>query len=275
MLLFGLQGSTLADVPAGSFPCPSGGGMCPPFNQFVEMWRDDVKKQMGSLPIDFLLAWIQIESSGSVCSDTIYSEVGIFQLMAGDNIAAGGTSIDAQHPVPPCIPNTSTHVWRDAVTNDQAYEQVRGGIQYVNYCRKTAEALLSANGYLGQPGWTDKDWSYWAMVKMIHVSPVAAAKLIQAGLQSGGVPADWNDMMQYGKGIAPVNWTDNASVVGAFGDGGGSVLGYLYSPTVVAVGVGVLIAIGGIIAKRKIQKRYPEKWRRFANKLHLPEKIAA
>lgn len=276
MLLFGFSGPSLADIPAGTLPCPSMGGMCPPFYQYVEQWRDDVKKQMGSLPIDFLMAWVQIESLGSGCSDTKYSEVGIFQLMAGDNIAQGGTTVDQQHPSPPCIPGQSTHVWRDGFTTDQAYEQVRAGIQYANYCRTSAEAAMKAAGYLDQPGWSDKDWSYWAMVKMWHVSPANAPKLMYAGSSgAGGIPADWDDMMQYAGGIVPVSWTDNARSVGIFGDGGGSVLGYLNSPTIVSVGLGVLIAVGGIIAARHVKKRYPEKWKRFANRLHLPEKIAA
>lgn len=248
----GLAG--LADISPGTLPCPSGGGMCPPFPTQVEGWRNDVRKQAGTLPIDFLMAWIQIESFGSGCSDTQYSEVGIFQLMAGDNIAQGGTSIDQQHPVPPCIPGQSTHVWRDGFTDDQAHEQVRGGIQYVNYCRKNAEAALSAAGYLNQPGWSDSNWSYWAMVKMWHVAPATIPKLLAAGLSGvGGIPADWDDMMQYAGGIAPVNWTDNARAVGIFGDGGGSVLNLIYSSSMPIV-VGVVLAIGAVLFYKKNKK---------------------
>lgn len=240
----------LADIPAGTLPCPSGGGLCPPFPSQVEGWRNDIKKQAGTLPIDFLLAWVQIESFGSGCSDTKYSEVGIFQLMAGDNIAQGGTSIDQQHPVPPCIPGQSTHVWRDGFTDDQAHEQVRGGLQYVNYCRRNAEAALGAAGYLGQPGWSSNDWSYWAMVKMWHVAPADVSKLLSAG-SANGIPTDWDDMMTNAGGIAPTNWTDNARAVGIFGDGGGSILNYAYSTTV-QIGVGIVLAISAVyLYKRK------------------------
>jgi hypothetical protein len=138
------------------------------FNASVEQWRADVAAQMGSLPINFLLMWIQVESNGNPCSWTSLQEAGIFQLMPPDNIAQGGTTMAAQHPIPPCAAGVQTTAYRSSLSDDQAYEQVRGGIQYVNYCRKNAESQLALAGYLGQPGWTDSDWSYWGMVKMWH-----------------------------------------------------------------------------------------------------------
>lgn len=198
------------------------------FNASVEQWRSDIEAQAGTLPLNFLLMWIQKESNGNPCSWTSLSEAGIFQLMAGDNISQGGTSLAAQHPVPPCSPGMQTTAYRSSLTDDQAYEQVRGGIQYVNYCRTRAEAYMSMYGYTGQPGWTDSDWSYWAMVKMVHVAPAKIPSMLQAGINgSGGVPSDWDQMMRYVSGI-PSSWTDNARAVGIYGQGGGTVFNKQY-----------------------------------------------
>lgn len=258
----------LGDVPAGSYPCPSGGGMCPPFNQSVEDWRPDVRKQMGSKPIDFLMAWIQKESNGNPCSWTRLAEAGISQLMQGDNIAQGGTTIEDQHPSPPCAPGVQTTAYRSSLTDAQAYEQVRAFMQYVDYAITRVDYFLGQAGYANQPGWTNKDWSYWAMVKQYHALPGIIPALLNNGLQSGGIPSDWDTMMQYSSYD-----TANARSVGLFGQGGGSVLGYLYSPTVVTIGLGVLLAVGGMLATRHIKKRYPTQYARMASKLRLPEKI--
>lgn len=214
--------------------------------QHVEEWRSDVQDQAGTKPIEFLLAWIKIESAGSVCSWTTLQEAGIFQLMAGDNIAEGGTTIALQHPVPPCTANAGSYVWRTMVSDDIAHEQVRGGLQYVDYCVTYAEAQMAANGYLDQPGWTDSDWSYWAMVKMVHVAPAMLGKMMQQGLSGyGSVPPDWDTMMGYVSGI-PTNWTDNARTVGINGQGGGSVLNALTSNTMMTyalLGGGALLLL--------------------------------
>ena len=198
------------------------------FNASVEQWRADVENQAGTLPVNFLLMWIQVESNGNPCSWTSLQEAGIFQLMPPDNIAQGGTTMAAQHPIPPCAAGTQTTAYRTSLSDDQAYEQVRGGIQYVNYCRKQADAQLALAGYAGQPGWTDSDWSYWAMVKMWHVLPGRIPSMLQAGIAgNGGIPADWDAMAQYVTNV-PANWLDNARKVGIYGQGGGSVFNKQY-----------------------------------------------
>ena len=198
------------------------------FNASVEAWRSDVEAQMGTKPENFLLAWIQKESNGNPCSWTSLQEAGIFQLMAGDNITQGGTTIALQHPVPPCTANAQTTAYRSSLTDDQAYEQVRAGMQYIDYCIALVDKYLGMYGYAGQPGWTNNDWSYWAMVKMVHVSPAKIPAMLQAGTAgAGGIPTDWDDMMQYVTGI-PTSWTDNARWVGQYGEGGGTVFNKTY-----------------------------------------------
>lgn len=231
-----------ADIDIGSLPCPSGGGYCPPFSASTEMWRDDVASQAGGKPVDFLLAWMQIESNGNPCSWTSLAEAGVLQLMNGDNLVQGGTTLAQQHPVPPCVSGSQTTAYRTSLTDDQANEQVRGGLQYVDYCISKVEALFSLYGYSGAPGWTNSDWSYWAFVKMVHVAPATIPGMLTAGLQSGGIPVDWDDMMTYVTGI-PTNWTDNARKVGVFGAGGGSVIGGLIADPFIPLAIGGLVAL--------------------------------
>lgn len=188
-------------------------------NPSVEAWRSDVAAAAGDMPINFLLMWIQKESNGNPCSWTSLQEAGIFQLMAGDNIAQGNTSIDQQHPVPPCSPGVQTTAYRSSLTNEQAKWQVDGGLTYVRYCRKRASDFLSQAGYK----WSDKDWSYWAMVKMVHVAPGVIPNMLQQGIAGyGSSPPDWDTLMTYVTGIPP-SWTDNAKAVGLMGQGGGGM----------------------------------------------------
>jgi hypothetical protein len=212
------------------------------FNASVEQWRSDIENAAGDMPVSFLLMWIQKESNGNPCSYTSLQEAGIMQLMAGDNMAQGQTSMAQQHPSPPCTPGTQTTAYRSSLTDEQAGWQVDGGLTYVRYCRDRARAYLAQFGYAGQPGWTESDWSFWAMVKMVHVAPAKIPGMLQAGINgAGGVPADWDAMMRFVTGI-PASWTDNARAVGIYGQGGGTVfnkqtLGY------VMIGAGALALI--------------------------------
>jgi hypothetical protein len=131
--------------------------------------------------------------------------------------------------VPPCTAGTQTTAYRSSLTDDQAYEQVRGGVQYVNWCRTIAEKFMDQYGYSGQPGWTSSDWSYWAMVKMVHVLPGRIPGMLQSGIDGNGgqIPADWDAMTPYTQGV-PANWLDNARRVGIFGQGGGTIFNKQY-----------------------------------------------
>lgn len=201
----------------------------------VEAWRDDVAAQAGDLPHEFLMAWIAYESGGNPCEWTKYAEAGIFQLMPPDNIARAGTTMAAQHPVPPCAAGAGSSAGRSSLTDDQAYEQVRAGIAYVNYCRTVAHALLDKYGYT----WSESDWSFWATVKMVFNLPGAIPKLLQAGYDGwDGPPPDWSTMMKFS---TPNATTVNAQMVGQYGEGGGSMLGALASPDALLIGG---IAIG-------------------------------
>lgn len=190
------------------------------FNPSVEAWRSDIESGAGDLPVNFLLMWVQVESNGNPCNYTSLHESGIFQLMAPDNLARGNTTEAQQHPVPPCIAGTNSTKYRSSLSDQQAGWQVDGGVTYVNYCRDYARMMLKQYGY----DWSENDWSFWAMVKMVHVAPAPIPRMLQAGIDGNGgsPPDDWDAMAKYVTGV-PQNWLDNARKVGLAGQGGGSV----------------------------------------------------
>jgi hypothetical protein len=205
----------------------------------VEAWRPLVEANAGSNPVEFLLAWIAVESAGNPCSWTSLSEAGIFQLMAGDNIANGQTSIAEQHPVPPCVSNQQTSSSFSALTSDQATAQVQGGINYVNWCVGYANGALLANGY----SWDQSSMDFWIATKMSHVAPGALSALLAAAVSQGSAPSTWDDTVTAASAAGttyPANWIQNAQVVGQYGAGGGSLLGGLGGlglPLVAAIGI--------------------------------------
>lgn len=191
----------------------------------VEAWRDLVEELAGDLPVEFLLAWIGWESGGDPCSWTSYQEAGIFQLMPPDNLTQGGTTMAMMHPVPPCGASSgSPRSSRSALPDDVAREQVRAGVQYVNYCRNYVRGKLSTYGYT----WDESDYGFWALVKMVHALPSVVGKMLQAGIDGSGGdhPADWETIKRYAfaQGVVNTTLTTNAESVGQYGAGGGSVL---------------------------------------------------
>lgn len=186
----------------------------------TEAWRPLVEEYAGTLPINFLLKWIDWESAGNPCSWTYLKEAGIFQLEPPDNLAVAHTTMAQQHPTPPCVNGVQTSAGIASLTKDQAIAQVQGGINYVNYCRDKARGYLKAAGYT----WSESDWSFWAAVKWIHIAPAFLPKMLQQGIDGfGGVPPDWLAMTAFVTGM-PDNWLQNAYEVGLLGQGGGRSL---------------------------------------------------
>jgi len=232
--------------PFGSFAPQRALGDCqpfvdsPPWPQSVEDWRPLVTQMADGIPVEFLLAWIDIESCGNACDGTYLGEVGIFQLEPGDNIAEGGTTTALQHPNPPCVSNA--YIPFAALASAQQNEQVRAGIQYVNYCRTYAHAALEACGATTLDDEGNPD--FWACVKMVHVIPSAVKTGCTAFTAANGAPPEtFADLIAYmGQ---PANRTQNAQWVGSFGTGGGSILSSLMpggDPTWFLAGIGAIAA---------------------------------
>lgn len=193
----------------------------------VEQWRPLLQKYAGGIPIEFLLAWISRESGGNPCSYTTLHEAGIWQLMPPDNTARAGTTEAALRAY--CV--GSTQQAARPLTQDELDEQVRSGIQYINYARQLAHSVVP---------WSESNPDFWKMVKMVHVAP---ARVTAYGPGS----ISWADFVSRVQNT-PASWTNNADWVGSFGVGGGGI-GATISDAVAGVrGLGPVgwLAIGGI-----------------------------
>jgi len=189
----------------------------------VLRWTPLLKKHAGSIPLPFLFAWLKKESDGNPCSYTSLRESGIFQLMPPYNTDQGGTSEAALRAA--CI-GTSQKASRQ-LTDQEAEEQVRSGIRYVNYARDYARQYVK---------WPESGKDFWKMVKMVHVAP-ARVKKYAPGTSSW---AEFRARAAAG-GDTPPHWLDNADWVGDYGVGAGA------ASALVLVG---LVAAGALLYLR-------------------------
>lgn len=211
-------------------PCPDDpygalGDVPGVFAKSVEDWRDLVTSKAGDLPINFLMAWISRESNGNPCSYTKFAEAGIFQLMNGDNMNFGNTTLAAQHPAPPCTAGIQTTAYFASLTPDQQNAQVQAGIDYINnYARPQAHRYLDAAGY----SWDESSGSFWILVKQVFDSPAMIPGVLAAATaELGSPPPDWATLKTTTAG-SQIDPSGNAQFVGSYGDGGGSVLSSLF-----------------------------------------------
>lgn len=219
-------------------------------------------------PIEFLMRWIDKESGGNACDYTSLFEAGIGQLDPA-NQASVGTNADEQHPSPPCVPGQRSIVPYSALTDEQRVNQVAPWLRYVDLQIDRARTELAQYGY----NWPETSTSFWSMVKMGHVAPARIPVMLAQGIAgNGGVPpADWNALMATGPfPNTPINWTNNAGDVGSYASGF-KLIGSV--PTWFALGLGVAGFFGLLFTVRYVKKRYPDKYNRVRNKLHLPEKM--
>jgi hypothetical protein len=184
----------------------------------VLRWAPLLERYAGSIPLPYLYAWIKRESDGNPCSYTTARESGIFQLMPPGNTSQAGTSEAALRAA--CI--ASTQQAGRQLTASEAEEQVRSGIDYINYARGFARQYVN---------WPESSPDFWKMVKMVHVAP-ARVKQYAPGASSW---AEFRARAAAGRDT-PQSWLDNADWVGAYGTGGGAVSAALVLVGLVAVG---------------------------------------
>lgn len=188
------------------------------FPASVMRWDPLLAQYAGSIPLPFLRAWLLKESNGNPCSYTSLHESGIFQLMPPGNTQTGGTTEAALRAA--CI-GTSQSASRP-LTAAETTEQVKSGLQYVNWARDYAKKYVS---------WPESSPDFWRMVKMVHVAP-ARVKQYAPGASSW---AEFRRRAAAG-GDTPASWLDNAEWVGGFGVGGGTTLAILLFVGLVAGG---------------------------------------
>lgn len=183
------------------------------FEASTEQWRPLVERYAGDLPVEMLMAWIDRESNGNLCSYTLYGEAGIFQLMPPDNIAQAGTTMAKLRAA--C--SGTSQIKARSPTQAELEEQVRSGVQYVNYVRKLAHQKLDAAGVT----WSETSPDFWQFVKLQHAYPAPTAGWLAAARAKLGRPVkSWGELRSTISGYSSV--LDNAEWVGSFGAGGGS-----------------------------------------------------
>jgi hypothetical protein len=177
----------------------------------VEAWRPLLAQYAGDIPVDFLLAWVQRESNGNVCSYTRLRESGIFQLMPPDNTNAGGTTEAALRTS--CIGNTQLRL-RPATPAENTL-QVTSGIRYVEYARARTRAKLAAAGAT----WSESSPDFWMAVKLYHALPSALNYLQTYTKIYGRPPRNWAEFTSVipSADTRSLAWLENARWVGSFG----------------------------------------------------------
>lgn len=232
------------------------------FRASVEAWRSLVTQYANGKPVEFLLAWLDRESGGNPCDYTKLFEAGIGQLDPS-NMASVGTSVDEQHPSPPCVPGVRTISSFDALTDQQRVWQVVPWLDYVDQQIDRARTNLAQYGY----AWSESSTSFWSMVKWGHIAPAYIPRILAQGIIcNGGVPpADYDTLMACNPSL-PTNWVDNGRKVGSYATG---FKWFGVIPTWFAVGLGIAGFFGLFFTAKLIKRRYPQTWSR----LHLPEKV--
>jgi len=209
----------------------------------VESWRDELAAAAPDLPIEFLLAWLKVESAGNPCSYTWMRESGIFQLMNPDNLRTAGTTEAALRAAcssdagAACIASKqrcNELPIRD-LTDDERAEQVRSGIQYVQAMRAQAQHKLDAAGV----DWPESGTDFWKFVKLQHAYPGPSQGWVATAKQTLGRDPTWDEMIQYGGNVRQ-DVVDNAGFVGSFGGASSGMssgwLAFLAGIAIVGVG---------------------------------------
>jgi len=174
----------------GSPRDPRPGGPPGRFPPLVERWRAEVaRRSTGTgLPVDALLAWIQIESGGDTCSGEGTRELGIWQLYFPADAKYGATpeglaAICAKSKLPGFAVGQLSEAELDM--------EVGAGIRKVIAARATARDALTQAGV----AWPETSFDFGSAVKQIHAAPAVVTELVPKIVRrDGSSPASWDDL---------------------------------------------------------------------------------
>jgi hypothetical protein len=153
-----------------------------PFSSSVERWRGPVSAVAGEIPVDFLLAWIDHESSGrSTIPVSSIGERGAFQIYPDEAKQIGYS--DAQF----------------AALSTEGDPPSGGSLNADSGVRVARYYMGKANSVLSQVG---ADWgssgSYWTLVKLFHGAPAVAKEgMVAVSKYLGRAPSDWTEFAYY------------------------------------------------------------------------------
>lgn len=143
------------------------------FSNTVERLRSDVVKltQGNGIPVDFVLAWIQHESDGSLKATTHLNERGYFQIM-GPHVKKNGSIVKFKDSEAAAIGLTEDYTGsgQDSplpgetppLLSTNHEESLKAGITLILYYRKQADRLANKHNL----GWSEGDM--WRLTKLFH-----------------------------------------------------------------------------------------------------------
>jgi len=153
-----------------------GGGTLP------EVWRKPLEKIADWVPVDFLLAWIDVESNGRPDVTTSLGERGLFQVHPDEREFLGLTEDQFQ-----------------ALTTDTDLA-LRTGVKQAKLFAYQAKKALNAVG----EDWHGRD--FWKVVKMYHGAFGMPNNVINAFQRvKGKGPGDWDELMAFALDQAQTN----------------------------------------------------------------------
>ncbi len=163
--------------------------MAATFSRSVERWRKPLSKLNDWVPLDFLLAWIDIESDGRIGVTTHLGERGLFQV----------------HPAE--VPSLKlTDAQFQNLTKDSKLA-LRTGIKQAKLYAKYTKKYLAEVGSRWQGG------DFWKMVKLHHAAfAMPRYTLLAFAREHGRGPDHWDELMAFaldaaeqGKDLIPDN----------------------------------------------------------------------
>lgn len=151
----------------------------------VERWRSLIAEHANGNPVEFLLAWVSMESGGDPLATGAATECGIFQIDFQDGPKFGASV-------------ASVHKSYQSLSEADKLLQVTSGVAMVSAYRATARTRLAAIG----ADWTEGSSDFWSLVKLHHALP--------------GIPRVFLPWFQESRGAAPGSWSEwRAAIDGA------------------------------------------------------------
>lgn len=220
----------------------------------VEQWRSRVRTYAAekrdalgavvrrSLPVEFLLAWMWMESAGRPEALGSQYEVGLFQINMADGPAFGG-NIDTLHRN--FAPATEQRLTRQ-LTDAEKDLQVTTGLNMVDAYRTKSESQLAAAG----ASWPQGSSDFWSLVKLQHALPAIPYSFLKAyRAEKGAPPPDWKTWATWLNGLSAARVSSISSAVGHYyGSNGKPALTRFTSNAEKAGNYGGVEFFGGLVS---------------------------
>jgi hypothetical protein len=136
--------------------------------QRYRLLADMLDQHRGDIPLDFLLGWIAVESSGFIDVITHMDERGFFQIMKSES-----QMLKLDHP---------------RLSTDPEYS-VRSGIQLVRFYANVVRTRY--------PEFRPGTELFWRMVKLLHAMGMGAAAKLLSSMRKNNIPMTWEAIKRH------------------------------------------------------------------------------